>query len=186
MAGNLKAIAALQAEIEAEGFRGISKQELLDTLQSLAKVGGTQSLKQELGVASAPLTAGFNRIDVWETSRDTQGVQEGLDDPTDPGGWYEIKPAASGDYTVNSSLRFTVDIEGLYTLRVGVQDGVTGDKGGASYQDAAVVPVGVTAQLSISGGIVKGLGKNDRIYMEMKGENGAIVTAYYGQFGIVR
>ena len=184
MAGNLKAIAALQAEIEAAGPRGITKQEILDTLQSLAKVGGTLSIKD--GTDTYLIAAGWNRIDVWSAARDTQGVKDGLDDPTDPGGWYEIKPAAAGDYTVNASVRFTTDTDGEYSIRVGIKDGVTGELSSAPYQDAVTTVAGITTQLSISVGIVKGLGKNDRIYLEMRGENGAVVTPVYGQFGIVR
>jgi hypothetical protein len=184
MAGNLRAIADLEAEITAEGFRGITKQQLLDTLQSLAKVGGTLSVKDN--VTPFTVSAGFNRIDVFDTARDTQGVQDGLNDGVDPGSWFQIKANGAGDYTVNANVRFSADTAGTYALRVGIKDGITDDESGATYRDGVTVPIGVTAQLVISGGIIKGLKTGDKLYLELMGENGANVTIFYGQFGIVR
>ena len=183
MAGNLKAIADLQGEIESAGLRGIGKQALLDTLQSLAKVAGTMSL--DAPSIAEPLSAGWNRVDIWNRSRDTQGVKDGLDSPQDPGGWYKINRAASGDYSCNASIRFTTDTDGLYQMRISKVLG-NGDPGGNSDFDAVDTVAGITTQLTIVSSLLKNVDNDDRLQVEVKGPNGAVITALFGQFGVSR
>ena len=183
MAGNLKSISELQAEVESAGYRGISAQTLLDTLQSLAKVAGTMVLNDPL--PQAALSQGWNRVDGWSLSFDTQGVKSGLDDPTDPGGYYSINVNAGGDYTCSAMLRFVSDIDGLYELRIAKRDS-GGSASYIQYQDAINVVAGDTAQLNIASGLIKGVSNDDRLQLEIKGPNGAVVTAVYAQFGVQR
>ncbi len=184
MAGNLKSVSDLKAAIAASGPRGITKQDLEDILQSLDKVGGTLSLKG--GETPLLLNAGWNRLDVFTASRDTQGVRDGLADELDPGSWFDIRPIAAGDYTLSANLRFTADLAGTYQVRVGIRSGVDGTTSSATYQDAETLEAGEKAQFILSSVLVKDLGKGDRIYLEMKGTNGASVTATNGQFGVAR
>jgi hypothetical protein len=175
MAGNLNNIPAIQARVEAQGFRETTKQELLDTLQSEDKVGGCFSSS----AATTPMTllAGWNRIDVWERSIDTQGLTDGLTDPTDPGGWYEIDTATEGSYTMGAKLRFSGDTAGDYNIQIG---------GASVYRDAVTLGVGEQGLLLLTNCIVNSVPAGTRIQLEMSGPNGAVVTITYGQFGMVR
>ena len=183
MAGNLKSIAELQAEVETAGFRGIDSQVLLDTLQSLSKVAGTMVLNDPL--VSAPLVGSWNRFDAWELSFDSQGVVSGLSDPTDPGGYYSINAQAGGDYTCQASLRFSSDLDGVYEIRIAKRDagGVASD---IQYQDAIAAVAGETVQLNIASGLIKDVVNGDRLQLEIRGAVGAVITSYYGQFGVQR
>ena len=183
MAGNLRAIADIQAEVETAGFRGINAQTLLDTLQSLVKVAGTMSLDDP--ISTPPIGAGWNRVDIWDQSRDTQGVKDGLDDPDDPGGWYRINRVASGDYSCNANLRFTTDLEGLYQMRIARVD-ENGDPLTSSDQDVVDAPAGVTVQLTIVSALIKNVDNGNKLQVEVKGPNGAVITGLYGQFGVQR
>jgi len=182
MAGQLRDIKELSAAIEAAGLRGIGKQEILDALQSQIKVGGCFSIRD--GVAPIVIAAGWNRIDTWERSIDTQGVRDGLADPTDPGGWYRISNAAAGDYTISATIRFTADVAGDYTIRAAIDDGTTVNN--TVYHDAVTVEAGGTGHLAIAAAVLKDVSRNERLQLEIKGPNGASVTIQYGQFGIQR
>ena len=88
MAGNLRDIKELEAEIEAAGLRGITKQQILDSLRSQAKVAASLSLRND---ATQTTVAGWNRLDLFDTARSTQGIFDGLTDETDPGAWVQVR-----------------------------------------------------------------------------------------------
>jgi hypothetical protein len=183
MAGNLRDIKEIEAEIEAAGLRGITKQQILDTLRSQAKVGGTLSVKD--GDTPLTIAGGWNRIDVWTRSIDTQGIKDGLTDETDAGGWYRVSNAAAGDYTCSASVRFTVDTDGDYDFRIAIVD----DQGAVSttpYQDSASVLAGGVGHVAIAGAVLKNVGRNERLQLEVRGPNGSQVTITYAQFGVQR
>jgi hypothetical protein len=183
MAGQLKPISTLQTELETAGNWGITKQALLDILQSLVKVGGSMSIT----AGTTPITLGANwkRIDTWERSIDTQGVVAGLNDATDPGGYYRVPPAGVGDYSISASVRATVSVAGDYELRlVTVLDGVTTV---TPYRDKVAVPAGSTTfHMMIGNGTVKNILPQTRMQLEIKGPNGAVVTITHGSWGVLR
>ena len=178
MAGNLRDIKELEAEIEAAGLRGITKQQILDALKSQSKVGGAMSINA--GDTGFTLAGGWNRIDTWNRSIDTQGVQDGLADETDAGGWYRIRNAAAGDYTCSAAIRFTGSLAGEYEIRIGHAGGTT------PYHDAVTIEAGVEAQLAIAAAVIKDVARGERLQLEMRGPNGSTVTISYGQFGVWR
>jgi len=186
MAGQLRVIAELEADIEARGLRGVTKQDLLDILKSQAKVAGTLNINK----ATSPDTdivilPGWNRIDVWEASRDTQGVQDGLND-TPAKGRFKIKNNADGDYTVSATLRFTVDTAGLYEIRVEKVEADEITTSDTLWQDAATLEVGEQGHLAIASALIKNVLKNEYLQLSIKGPNGSTVTINYGQFGVQR
>lgn len=183
MAGTLRDIRELEAEIEAAGLRGITKQQILDALKSQAKVGGCMSING--GTTPITIAGGWNRIDTWDRSIDTHGVKDGLTDATDPGGWYRISNAASGDYTVTGSIRFTATSAGTYEMRVAiVQEDLIVKT--TPYRDAVTITAGGGGVLSIAGGVIKDVARKERLQLEIKGPNGSQVTIAYGQFGVQR
>ena len=183
MAGNLRDIKEIESEIEAAGLRGITKQQILDSLRSQAKVGGALSIKD--GTTPFTIAGGWNRIDVWTRSVDTQGIKDGLADETDAGGWFRISNAAAGDYTCSASVRFTVDTDGDYDIRIAVVD----DQGAVSttpYLDSVSVVAGASSHMAIAGAVLKDIGRDERLQLEMRGPNGSQVTITNGQFGVQR
>ena len=175
MAGNLNNIPAIQARVEAQGFRETTKQELLDTLQSEDKVGGC--LSSSAATTTFILAPSWNRIDVWERSIDTQGLTDGLTDPTDPGGWFEIDEFTEGSYTMGAKLRFSGDTAGDYNIQIG---------GASVYRDSVTLGAGEVGLLLLTNCIVNSVPAGTRIQLEMSGPNGAEVLITYGQFGMVR
>lgn len=185
MPGNLRDIKELEAEVEARPKRGITKQDLLDLLQSQAKVAGTLLINggaapdQQLTIA-----AGWNRIDVWERSIDTQGVRDGLTDETDPGGWFRISNAAAGDYSMTGRLRAVVSDAGDYEIRAAHFDGV--DVQNTPFHDKVTAVADEEITLAFDTGIEKDVARDERLQMEIRGPNGATVTILYGQFAVWR
>ena len=182
---NLKGIKTFIADIEARDPQGrtITQQDFADVLQSLSKVAGTMSLSTT--VSGTQLVAGWNRLDMWDKSKDTQGVKDGLSDPTDPGGYYTINSAAQGDYTCCASIRFSADISGVYRMRIAQIDG-TSTFASSSDEDAINATAGDTVQLVIASALIKNVVDGDRLQVEFRGPNGATVTGYYGHFGVQR
>lgn len=187
MAGNLKAIKDLIAHIESLGRQAMSKQDILDILVSHAKVAGTLSLRTD---QTQTTLAGWNRLDVFDTARSTQGVFEGLGDVTDPGAWWQIRNAAAGDYTCSMSLRFTADTDGTYDFRIthATDDLVPTvyESEFSPFQDSVTLVAGEVVHVAISSAIIKDLGAKERIQVEYRGPNGSVMTAHKGQFGIQR
>lgn len=191
MAGNLRDIREIETEIESVGLRGITKQQILDSLRSQAKCGGTMSIFD--GVTPFIIAPGWNRVDVWKRSIDTQGVADGLNDATDPGGWYKITNAAAGDYTITCALRCHVTSAGAYEVRVAV---VTDQDPAVilttPYRDKVIAEENSVIHLAVAAGIVKDMGVNVEgvrkrlLQVEMRGPNGSTVTPLYGQFGVWR
>lgn len=168
--------------------RTVVPQDLADMLQSLAKVGGCMSFNE--GAAVQVKTGNWTRIDGWQRSIDTQGVKDGLDDLVDPGGWYKINNAAAGDYTISCALRFTVDKDGDYEIRVATaNDGAvpeTFDSFNTPYHDRVTLLAGEQGSLNISGAIVKDIARGERIQIEFKAPNNAGITPTFGTFGVQR
>ena len=187
MAGNLRDINELEAEIESAGLRGITKQQILDSLRSQAKVSGSLCLRANVLQTTA---AGWNRLDVFDTARSTQGIFDGLDDVTDPGAWFQIRNAAAGDYICDFVLRFTAATAGKYDFRIThATDAVTpGVYVGefSPYQDSVTLTAGQMAHVAISSALLKDVARNERIQIEYKGPNNSIITAHFGQFGAQR
>jgi len=186
MPGQLRDIKDLQDELDAAGPRGVTKQDLLDALQSQAKVGGSFSIN----AGAAPdeqltLAGGWNRIDCWQRSIDTQGVQDGLQDADGAKGRYRIANAAAGDYTVDAFLRFTPDTDGTYEIRFAVDDGA-GNMTTSPYHDAVTTTAGTEALLIVNNGVIKGLGGNQYLQLEIRGPTGANLIISYGQWGCQR
>lgn len=181
----LREINAFITDIESrppEG-RSITQEDFADVLQSLAKVSGAMALSTPTPLTA--LAAGWNRVDAFDVSRDTQGVQDGINDLTDPGGWFQIKNQGGGDYTCSGMLRFASDTAGTFEMRVSQVDEL-GNETTTPFQDAVVVAVGETAQLNIASALVRGVVTGQRLQLSVKGPNGAIATVIYGQFGVQR
>jgi hypothetical protein len=168
MTANLKVINAIIAEVEADGFRGIDKQTLLDTLQSLSKVGGTMSFKD--GGVPFICTGSWETITTWTSSRDTQGLSQDF-----VAGAYTCTAEGAGDYTVATGLRFQPDTDGVYQMRISTQ-----------YLDVLTAVAGTERQLLIPSGLLKNITELTPMFVEFKGPNGATVTPVFGQFGVVR
>lgn len=191
MPGNLREIKDIEAEVEAAGLRGITKQQILDALRSQAKVGGAMSING--GTTPMTIAAGWNRIDAWERSIDTQGVADGLAYVTDPGGWYRVSNAAAGDYTCSAAIRALVSDAGDYEIRLAtVDDQDPAVKSTTPYHDKVTASADQVIHLSIAAAVIKDMGVADNgvrkryLQLEIKGPNGADVTIQYGQFGVWR
>jgi len=186
MAGTLQDIRELEALIESRGDYGITKQDILDLLKSQAKVGGVLFVND--GVAPDQefvIQPGWNRVDVWERGIDTQGLQDGLNDATDPGGWYHVKPAGAGDYSFSAALRLQVSEAGTYRMRVAhILEDATVNL--TPFQDEVYVPEAGVVGLVVASGIEKNVERDERLQLELKGPNGATVLVRYGQFGVWR
>lgn len=110
---NLRDIAELQAEIEALPFRGINKERLLETLESLADVQAVLYINN-LAVPYT-LSGAFAIFDQWQTSRDTKGVQEQPTPGTPPFDGLLLKANAGG--TWNSMLHMTCVADASVTIQ---------------------------------------------------------------------
>lgn len=187
MAGNLRDIKELEAEIEAAGLRGITKQQILDSLRSQAKVAASLSLRDD---ATQTTVAGWNRLDLFDTARSTQGIFDGLTDETDPGAWVQVRNAAAGDYTCDMALRFTADTNGTYEFRItyATDTAVPGTYVGqfSPYRDAVTVVAGEVAHVAIAAALLKDVARNERLQVEYKGPNNSVITGHKGQFGAQR
>lgn len=187
MAGNLEAIKDLEARLGAAGQRGITKQDILDILVSQAKVAGAFSVRSDVPQTTV---GGWNRLDVFDAARSTQGVADGLGDATDAGSWWKVRNAAAGDYTCDMSLRFSADTDGKYDFRLThATDALVPNvfvSEFSPFQDSVTVVAGEVAHVAISSALLKDIARLERIQVEYRGPNGSIITAHFGQFGVAR
>lgn len=180
----LKTIQAALDAIEAgSGNRGTTGAALQDIIYSLSGVGGTMQL-------SAPGTsfsgdASWKRFDLWESSVDTKGVQDGLTEGGGPEGWYKIKPNGDGDYICNFKLRFSTDTTGDYRMRL---RHVLADASEQSFLtiDRKTVVSGIEDVMSVSNNTKLGFAEGDKIQVELYAPSGAVVTPLYGTFNVMR
>lgn len=187
MAGNLRDVREIEAEIEAAGLRGITKQQILDTLRSQAKVAASLSLRED---ATQTTVAGWNRLDLFNTARSTQGVFDGVEDATDPGAWVQVRNAAAGDYTCDCSLRFSADTDGTYDFRITyASDEAVPDTYESQFSpcmDSVTVVAGEVAHVAIIAALLKDVARDERLQVEYRGPNGSVITGHVGQFGVQR
>jgi len=186
MPGVLQDTAELSADIEGRGKRQITKQDLLDLIESLASVGGTLNTNG----GSSPEqdivgTGSWQRIDAWERSIDTKGVQDGLRDETDPGGWFKVRNKGSGTWSINTVLRFTTNKPGTYRFRVAkvLADGTAVT---TPFQDRTSLEAGEQGHVAIIGARIKNVLAGEKLQVEMRAPNGAIVTLQEAQFAADR
>lgn len=179
---NLKEVSEIISDYENAGPLGVTKQLHADLAESLAYVGGVMSLKNGSSPANdLTIAGGWNRCDgLFTNSVDTRGVQDGLADGTDPGAWFRVKNKGAGDWEFTAGLRITVDTAGDYDFRIAKN--VAGVSENTPFVDTVTAGAGDTILLSIAGGLEKGVSHNDRLQPEIKGPNGAVVTAIAGQF----
>ncbi len=183
MPGQLREVQELQDAVEASGFRGTRKQDLLDTLQGQAKIGGAFHLNG--GAADFTIVNGWNRLDVWTAAVDTQGIKDGTADATDPGGWFGITNPGAGDYDFRASFRFSATLAGEYEIRVAYVES-DGTINNTPFHDAFVLGAGGSGQLVIAAGVRKNLLKDERLQLEMRAPNGSVITPLFGAFGAFR
>jgi len=178
MAGTLKALGTLESDLEGRPHRGIAKQDLLDMVQSLAAVKGCMWVND--GDTPMVCTGNYERIDSWDGSRDTRGLQDGLgEDPA--AGHYTLKNNADGDWSVAAMVRIAAIDSGTYRLRVAVED--SEDVITASpFRDEVSLGAGDVGQMTIAGCLLKGLVKGDKIRLELRGNNGKATTITHAQF----
>jgi hypothetical protein len=177
---SLRDINTFIADIEArdpEG-RSITQEDFADVLQSLAKVGGVMSY--DGGVGTVPIGAGWNRVDIFDNSFDTQGVLSGIADGGDPGGYYVVRDVGAGDYTCSAMLRFTADSPGLYEMRI------SNSSAFSTFSDGVTVVGGEEVVLTITGAMLLGAVADDHLQVEMRGPNPAVATPAFAQFGVQR
>ncbi|MEW8253767.1 MAG: hypothetical protein AB2747_05395 [Candidatus Thiodiazotropha taylori] len=171
------------AELEAAGPRSTTKEMVANLLFSLARVGGVMFKRN--GTDPMTIAAGWNRIDTWDNMRDTRGVQDGLQDTTDPGGWMKVRNAGSGMWIGSASIRFNTDTAGRYEIRIGHLDD-TGAVIVEPYQDEAEFPAGNDNLMVVSQFLIKNLLAQHKLQLEIRGPNGAVITITHGQFGAFR
>jgi len=190
--GDIKRLTTLEADIAGLDpvGRAYTPEMLADLIRSVDKTGGTLNINKGTSPdRDVTLAAGWNRIDVWETSRDTQGVQDGLAD-VPPAGRFQIKSNAnvdaSGDYSVSAHLRFTVDTDGLYEIRAEKVESDEITITDTLWQDAVTMTAGTQEHVVIQDGLIKTVLGGEYLQLSIKGPNGAVVTINYGQFGVQR
>lgn len=187
MTGTLKVLSEFQDELQGAPIGSISDEQLRDILQSLAKVAGTLSVRD--GTTQITTQGGWNRADFFDTSRDTQGLREGLlDDPA--GSYFTARTAGAGDYTLNLALRFQVDTAGDYEFRLtsandDAEDGVYVSQF-SPYSDQVTLEANEVGLVVITGALIKGIAGQNRLQPEYRGPNGSIVTGLFGQFSAHR
>jgi hypothetical protein len=167
--------------------RTLTQGDIADILQSLAKVGGVMSFRNQTPTVQ-PVSAGWFRLDAFDNSNDTQGVQDGIGAATDPGGYFTVKNNADGDYTCTAMIRFISDTDGFYELRVSSASLVEGAyvTQQSPFHDGMDVVAGETNVLVIASALIKNVARTDRLFLEMRGPNPANATALFAQFGVQR
>lgn len=201
---NLKTISDLKTEIEtiitnvsggAAGPRGVSISNfvepilsaVVDAIESNSGVGGVLNISNGSSPNEDVVCDGnFNLINVWSTSTDTKGVTENRD-PVDNHllGTYELKNNADGDWTTGTNLRFTTDTAGTYRCRVvkiNTDDTVDVQK----YRDRIDLGVDEIGHMAVIGGLIKNLVSGEKLGLEFRGPNNAVVTFLSGQFAVER
>lgn len=151
-------------------------------VESLAAVYGTLHLSDPGTTFTG--NGGWQRFDLWEGSVDSKGLQDGLGDITDPGGWFKIKPNGAGDYMVDVFLRFTVDTTGNYRMRprhvladTTTESFLTIDRVDLTAADEAIMRVKMPK---------KGFVEDDLMQVEIYSPNGSVLTPKYGTFSAER
>lgn len=160
----------------------ISSSVMRDLVESLAAVYGTLHLSDPGTTFTG--NGGWQRFDLWEGSVDSKGLQDGLGDITDPGGWFKIKPNGAGDYMVDVFLRFTVDTTGNYRMRprhvladTSEESFLTIDRVDLTAGDEAIMRVKIGK---------KGFVEDDKMQIEIYSPNGSVLTPKYGTWSAER
>jgi len=181
----LREIAALQAEIEAAGFRGLTEQPLLEALQSLSTVQADMWISNGsvdftfVGSSWGPI------FDEWEDNTDTQGVQEGPNPGTAPYEHYLIKPNGGGIWAMSGRLKGTCDTVGTVWVRpVIVRTDLTLDSFG--HIDKSTILAGGEFDLSFTGVTTRVLLEGEKMALQFRGPNGGVATIVTGHLVVKR
>jgi len=180
----LREIAALQAEIEAAGLRGLTEEPLLEALQSLADVQAIMSISNGAVEYTFTTSAWGPIFDLWEDNTDTQGVQEGPTPGTPPYEHYLIKPNGGGNWKLSGRLRGTCDTPGTIRIRpCAVRLDTTIDSFG--FNDLETVVADGKFDLSFEALTLNRVG-GEKLALQPRGPNGGKVTIVTGHLVVKR
>lgn len=179
----------LRAQIDGAGDWGITKADILDFLDKLldvvkSNVGVAGSLRLSGGTTTETISGGWNRMDIFTSSRDTQGLRDGLADATDPGGWFEVLNSGAGNWMIGFAVRFTAVTAGTWEIRVATALDA-GSASGVQYEDAVTAGAGEEVVLAIPQILVKNLKRdndgnatNNRFFLQIRESNNAQYTPH--------
>ena len=183
---DLREIVPLQAEIEGAGQRGITKDQILEAIQSLATVQGDMWISN----GSVPFTfvgsAWGPIFDEWEDNTDQQGVQEGPNPGTAPYEHYRVRPNGGGVWTISGRLKGTCDSAGTVWIRPVIvsADGLSTNTFG--HIDKSTVTAGGEFNLSFTDAITDSLVEDEKMALQFRGPNGGIATIVTGHLVVKR
>lgn len=181
----LKDRRALIAELEAKQVGEIDSIDLADMLLSSLFIGGCLSLKNGASPDNdLVIKAGWNRCDgLFNRSVDVRGIRDGLNDPEDPGAYFEIKQAGAGLWVLEGLLiKAVVDQAGAYSVRWAHVD-IDGNSQTTPYEsEVSAIAPGDELVFLILAGIRKTVEAGERLQPEIRGPNGAVVSARAAQF----
>lgn len=165
----------------SKGNRGITAEFIKEMIQSMVGITGVMTTTN----GSAPILCDgkWKRIDTWEKSIDTRGVQDGLKEII-PEGWYKIKNHADGDWTYRGMVRIIVDKAGKYRMRavlVNIDESISI----LGSRDQALFEVDEEKLLIIEG-FKKNIERGQKIQLEIRGPNEGSATVTFGYFAIDR
>lgn len=182
---DLREVVPLQAEIEGAGQRGITKDQILEIIQSISTVQADMTISNGsvdftfVGSAWGPI------FDEWEDNTDTQGVQEGPTPGTPPYEHYLIKPNGGGIWAMSGRLKGTCDTAGTVWVRpVIVRTDLTLDSFG--HIDKSTILAGGEFDLSFTGATTRVLLEGEKMALQFRGPNGGIATIVTGHLVVKR
>lgn len=186
----LKDIETLQAEIEAKGFRGITKTELLDALESLADVQAIMNISNGPrnpllpGAVNFTCSGAWQTFDLWERSTDTKGVQEQPTPGSPPFDSYRIRSGGAGNWKGVARLKGQCDTDGTVRIRFArILTDQTVDQ--ISFRDQKDVVAGQEFGLDFHA-LKKGILANEKLIMQIRGPSGGVVTVHEAHFLVER
>lgn len=192
-------VTALRTTVNNASDWGITKANLLDLFDSILDIlsnqeGVAATIRLNRGTVVNAGGGSWERLDLDSPqARDIQGVTAGIDDVSDPGTWFEVENAASGDYMVSIWLRIEAATVGTYRIRLASALD-EGSESTLAYEDAYVTSsVDEEFTLSIAEALVRDVTKNktgtatdNRILVQINTPNSASYTPVFCTFSVKR
>lgn len=174
----LKTVQDLLSSIDTTGSRGSTGTKIQDLIESLASVYGHMALSSP-GTTHTCNNA-WQTFAEWTTSRDTRGVTEDL-----LAGEYTLAEGGGGQWEIMVDLAFSVNTTGTYRLRPRSELADTTEVAmGADSARVESVTAGSTVKWSLIGvtGVGSDLDTGGKLYVQIRGPNGALITPIHGYF----
>ena len=186
----LKDIATLQQELLDAPFRGITKTEFIDALESVADVQGILNISNaprdplDVDAVNFTCSGAFETFNLWERSTDTRGVQEQPVPGTPPFDSYRIRNGGAGNWNATARLKGQSDTNGLIRIRFAkilVDSSIDTEP----FRDQIDAVAGEEFNLSFHS-LKKNILADEKLIMQIRGPAGAVVTVHEAHFWVKR